>query len=65
MTIMVFPNRRFFLLLALAESAQVGLIQICKPLVGRAALLTARIGRAPSERARSASKKDSLAAPFF
>jgi hypothetical protein len=35
MSIMVFPNRRFFLLLALAESAQVGLIQIRKPQVVR------------------------------
>jgi hypothetical protein len=30
MSIMVFLNRRFFLLLALAESAQVGLVQIMK-----------------------------------
>ena len=29
-----FPNPRVFLLLALAGSAQVGLIQICKPQVG-------------------------------
>ena len=34
MTIIVCPNRRFFLLLALAGSAQVGLIQFRKPQVG-------------------------------
>jgi hypothetical protein len=33
MAIMVFPNRRIFILLALAVSAQVGLIQINKPQV--------------------------------
>ena len=62
---MVLPIRQFYLGLALRGSCQAALQRFCKPQVGQAVLPTARIERAPSERARSASKKDGWLLPIY
>ena len=62
---MVLPIRQFYLGLALRGSCQAALQRFCKPQVGQAVLPTARIERAPSERAHSASKKDGWLLPIY
>ena len=63
---MVLPIHQIYLWLALRWSCQIGLSRVCKPHVGQISggavrvVSTARVERAPSERARSASTEITL-----
>ena len=67
----VLLTRQFFFVLALRGSCQIDLSRVCKPQLARyqagplGVVSTARVERAQLHRARSASKKDGLVAPFL